>query len=149
MISLSISRSASASRRSSGRRATDEREPAGNSRFALADKSVELNPDYPSWLNYLWFHDHYRKGEYQQALEKMLRIRTEPGNFWNHAHLAQAYAQLGRKEDAAAEIKKLLAVYPDFAENARAQWKAWNWSDENTEMMLDGLRKAGLDIPVE
>jgi adenylate cyclase len=117
--------------------------------LALADKSVELNPDYPSWLNYLWFHDHYRKGEYQQALEKMLSIRTEPGNFWNHAHLAQAYAQLGRKEEAAAEIKKLVAIYPDFAENARAQWKAWNWTDENTEAMLDGLRKAGLDIPDE
>jgi adenylate cyclase len=116
--------------------------------LALADKSVKLNPDYPSWLNYLWFHDHYRKGEYQQALEKMLKVvRLEPGNFWPHVHLAQAYARVGHKEDAAAEVKKLLDVYPDFAKDARAQWKAWNWTDENTEAMLNGLRKAGLDIP--
>lgn len=74
-------------------------------------------------------------------------VRLDPGNFWPHLHLAQAYAQLGRKEDAAAQIKKLREVYPNFAADARATWKAWNQTDEYTEMMLDGLRKAGLDIP--
>jgi adenylate cyclase len=112
----------------------------------LAAKSVELNPDYPMWLNYLWFHDHYKKGEYQQALANMLKVH-EPGNFWPHVHLAQAYAMLGRKEEATAEVEKLLSVYPDFAADARGIWKAWNQTDEYTETMLNGLRKAGMNIP--
>jgi len=114
--------------------------------LALARKSVELEPDHPLGLYYLWFHDHYRRGEYQEALDEILKA-PQGENFWKYVHLAQAYGQLGRTDDAKAAVANLLSVYPDFPQNARAEWKAWNWTDENTEIMLNGLRKAGLAIP--
>ncbi|MCZ6748411.1 MAG: hypothetical protein O7D96_03895, partial [SAR324 cluster bacterium] len=71
-----------------------------------------------------------------------------PGFFWNPAMLAADYAQLGRMEKAQAEVKKLLGLYPDFGANARVEMRKWWWNfQEGSESYLEGLRKAGLEIP--
>ncbi len=64
--------------------------------------------------------------------------------------LAADYAQLGRMEEAQAEVEKLLALYPDFGANARVELEKFFWNFEALlEGYLDGLRKAGLKIPGE
>ena len=64
--------------------------------------------------------------------------------------LAADYAQLGRMEEAQAEVEKLLAVYPDFGANARVEMRKFFWNfEELAESYLDGMRKAGLEIPDE
>ena len=73
-----------------------------------------------------------------------------PGFFWNPLVLAMDYAQLGRLEEAQAEIEKLLALYPDFGANARVETRKLFWNfEELGESYLDGMRKAGLEIPDE
>ena len=71
---------------------------------------------------------------------------------WPHAHLASALALLDRHEEAKIALDKLLEVQPDFRPDfgmasstplnpkaVRLRFKRW----------IDGLRKAGLEIPDE
>jgi hypothetical protein len=54
---------------------------------------------------------------------------------------------LGRTAEGRATIDKLLEIYPDFAENAWDEYRKFNMPDELIRRQLDGLRKAGLDVP--
>ncbi len=92
-------------------------------------------------------------GDYEAAVEDARRaIRHPAATFWPHAHLASALALLDRREEAKIAFDKLLEVKPDFTPEAalaalsplnpearRAQANTW----------IEGLRKAGLDIPDE
>ncbi len=79
-------------------------------------------------------------------------IRHPAATFWPHAALASALALLDRPEEAKIALHKLLEVKPDFSPHAalaalsplnpealRPRFKTW----------IEGLRKAGLDIPDE
>ncbi len=70
--------------------------------------------------------------------------------FWPHAILASALSLLDRREEAKIALDKLLEIKADFSPHAalaafsplnpeapRPLFKTW----------IDGLRKAGLDIP--
>jgi len=117
--------------------------------LALANKGIALNPGGAGWYHFAPQHYHYARGEYEQALAAALKINM-PGFFLYHAAYAADFAQLGRMEEAQAEIEKLLNVYPDFGAHARAEWRKWSWNfEELIESYLDGLRKAGLEIPDE
>jgi len=92
-------------------------------------------------------------GNYEAAAEDARHaIRHPAAQFWCHAILASALALLDRREEAKIALDKLLEVKPDFSPDAalsvysplkpealRPQFKTW----------IDGLRKAGLDIPDE
>jgi adenylate cyclase len=116
--------------------------------LALTEKAVALNPHHPSWYYSTIFNYHYHKGEYEEALAAAQNW-NEPYLYWNQVHLAQAYAMLGREEEAQAAITKLLELKPDFALRAREEFEIWNNPEEIIEHELHGLRKAGLDIPDE
>ena len=68
-----------------------------------------------------------------------------PGYFWAHAALAAVYGQLGEQERASAVLRELLALAPDLGAIAREKYSKW-FDAELTEHLLDGLRKAGLEI---
>ena len=61
------------------------------------------------------------------------------------ALFAALYGQLGDREEAAKALRELLALRPDFAEIARDQFGKWYLPDL-VEQLIDGLRKAGLDV---
>jgi hypothetical protein len=44
---------------------------------------------------------------------------------------------------------ELLVLYPDFANKVHGELRMWNLPGEMIKYELDGLRKAGLDIPPE
>ena len=71
--------------------------------MALANKGIALNPGGAGWYHFAPQHYHYARGEYEQALAAALKINM-PGFFLNHAVLAADYAQLGRMEEAQAEV---------------------------------------------
>ena len=92
-------------------------------------------------------------GDYEAAVEDTRRaIRHPAARYWPHATLASALALLDRREEAKIALDKLLEIEPDFSpdgfmavlsplnpEALRPLFKTW----------IDGLRKAGLDIPDE
>ncbi len=116
--------------------------------MALAKKAIALNPHHPGWYYFMVFMYHYRKGEYEEALA-VAQKWNEPEFYWNQVHLAQAYAYLGRKEEAQAAVAKLLQLYPDFPKNAWKEWRIWLVSEDIIQHEAEGLRKAGLEIPPE
>jgi serine/threonine-protein kinase len=111
---------------------------------ALLESAMRLNPNHPGWYQFAIFYNAYHKREYRKALDAALRINL-PGYFYTHAAQAAAYGQLGERAAARIALQRLLALRPDFASEARDEFGKWH--EEEVEHILDGLRKAGLQIP--
>jgi TolB-like protein len=114
---------------------------------AVVESAMQLNPRHPGWYWFVNFNDAYRQRDYRGALGFALKINL-PGNFYTHAVTAAAYGQLGMREAAQKALQELLAIRPDFAKTAREEFGRWN-DPAFVEHMLDGLGKAGLEIPPE
>ena len=116
---------------------------------ALIKKAQALNPDHPGWYHNALAMNHYRQGEYDQAAAEFANINN-PGWWHMHVGTAASYGQLGQKEAAQAAAKTLLDLKPDFLSDPRNLYCAVrNFPDELCEHLIDGLRKAGLEIPPE
>ncbi len=111
---------------------------------ALVERARGLNPHHPGWYWCPSSLDAYRKGDYSTALNFALKVNM-PGYWQTHVSLATAYGQLGEREAASNAVRDLLAVRPDFAATARGVLGN-RWDPELVEHLIDGLRKAGLDI---
>ncbi|MBZ5706430.1 MAG: protein kinase [Acidobacteriia bacterium] len=109
----------------------------------LVESAMQLNPNHPGWYHNALFSNAYNKGQYAEALDAALRINM-PGYFANHAALAAALGQLGRREAAQKAVRDLLFLRPDFATAVRDEFAKW-WEPELVEHFIDGLRKAGLE----
>ena len=111
---------------------------------ALAEQARSLNPHHPGWYWFPSFFDAYRKSDYPGALEVALKLNM-PGFWRTNVAFAAVYGQLGEVEAAHKAARKLLALKPDFAAIAREEFEKW-WRPELVEQLIDGLRKAGLEI---
>jgi tetratricopeptide (TPR) repeat protein len=114
---------------------------------ALTRKAMRLNPQHPSYYYVAPMNGHFLRGEYEQALAEALKWTQD--FYWAYVNRAAIYGKLGRRKEAQAEIASLLKLYPDFPKKARQEYRIWFLSDRDTEQFLDGLRKAGLEIPPE
>jgi adenylate cyclase len=112
----------------------------------LFDRALALDPYPPGWYFFPRFIYYYKIGDYQQALAQAQKINL-PTFYWNHVALACAYAQLGRKAEAEAAARAVLATYPDFPNKVRAELRKYNHNPEVIEQVVDGLRKAGMTVP--
>jgi TolB-like protein/Tfp pilus assembly protein PilF len=114
---------------------------------ALAERGMQLNPHSPRWYRFPSFFDAYRKKDYRGALEIVLKINMS--GFWRtNLALAVAQAQLGDLQAARNAVRQLIELKPNFAGEARAELGKW-WDPELVEHLIDGLRKAGLEIAPE
>jgi tetratricopeptide (TPR) repeat protein len=113
----------------------------------IVERAKQLNPHHPGWYHYLAVYDAYRRGDYRGALANALKVNM-PGYYWPHATLAAVYGQLGEEQRARAALRELLALLPNFGAIAREEYGKWN-EVEFVEHLLEGLRKAGLEIPPE
>src|ERR1700730_12446560 len=112
---------------------------------ALVGQARRLNPHHPGWYWFPSFFDAYRKSDYRGALDFALKVNM-PGFWRTNLALAAAYGQLGEREAASNAVRELLALRPDFAMVVREELDKW-WRPELVEQLIDGLRKAGLEIP--
>ncbi len=111
----------------------------------MVEAAMQLNPNYPGLFRWSAFTKAYGQGKYAEALELAVRINM-PNYFYAHAARAAALGQLGQREAAEKELRELLALRPDFATAARREYAKW-YDSERVEHMIEGLRKAGLDVP--
>ncbi len=115
---------------------------------ALIHKAIALNPDLPGAVYSALSAYAYVQRDYDEALRWAVKIEIPP--WWKtHALLAISYGQLGMQEEATQAVNDLLAVYPSYAENARREFRKYYWDETELEHVMDGFRKAGLDIPDE
>ncbi len=111
----------------------------------LGERARQLNPHHPAWYWALPLLDAYRKGDYLDA-RALVPKALMPGQYYSHALFAALYGQLGEREAAVEAIRELLALRPDFAQIARDQFEKW-YLPQLVEQLIDGLGKAGLEIP--
>jgi TolB-like protein len=113
----------------------------------LTEKGMQLNANHPGWHLMTAWHDAYRRKDYPKALELALKLNA-PKNPWVQRSLTVSYAQLGRNAEASSSLRDLLALVPNYAQVAREMHSRW-LEPELVEHMMDGLRKAGLEIDGE
>jgi Tfp pilus assembly protein PilF len=112
--------------------------------MALAERAKQLNPHHPGWYWYADFYNAYCQGDDRSALSFALRINL-PGHWPAHLAMAAAYGQLGERDAAKKASMDLLKLRPDFAATVRSDIEKW-WQPDYVERLIDGWRKAGLDI---
>jgi adenylate cyclase len=114
--------------------------------LTLMEKGMKLNPYHPSWFHLAPFMNHYRLGEYENALSHALRFNC-PELFWDPLMRAVALGQMGREDEAKAAVGQLLELEPDFATRGRGLISHYVKVDGLADTIIKGLRKAGLVGP--
>ena len=112
---------------------------------AQVERALRLNPQHPGGYWFALFYNAYRQGDYRGALSVGLKINL-PDFFAYHEAMASVYGQLGDSEAADRSVRELLRLKPDFVLSAREEIGKW-FDRDCTEHLIDGLRKAGLEIP--
>jgi TolB-like protein/Tfp pilus assembly protein PilF len=112
---------------------------------ALVERATELNPRHPGWYWLCLTYNAYRQRDYRKTLTSVQKTNL-PGFFYTHALAAAAHGQLGDRAAAGRSVRDLLALEPNFAANARGEF-AKRWDEEFVEHLVEGLRKAGVDVP--
>jgi TolB-like protein/class 3 adenylate cyclase/Tfp pilus assembly protein PilF len=109
-------------------------------------EAIRVNPLQP--VHYLDLgRAYFHVRQYEDAIkmhEKAMELtKKTPFIQWApHLHLAMVYSELGRDEDARAQMKKVLEYYPRF--NLEERRGAIFFKDPaNTEREIEALRKAG------
>ena len=112
---------------------------------AMIRKAIALNPKvYPRWWHAALGKNHYRKGEFREALVEFKNMNL-PNWWWNQVELAYTYGQLGDVENARNAVTKLLELYPGFdLERAVIEHQKFSFEPSYIELAVDGLRKAGV-----
>ena len=113
----------------------------------MVEAAMQLNPHYPPVFRVPAFLNAYFQGKYAEANEIAVRINM-PGFFHAAAVRAAALGQLGQREAAQRAVQELLALRPGIATSVRRDYAKW-WNPEQIEHLLEGLRKAGLEIADE
>jgi serine/threonine protein kinase/tetratricopeptide (TPR) repeat protein len=114
---------------------------------ALAERATRLNPHHPGWYWFPLFFDAYRQRDYERALEIVLKVNM-PGFWRTQFALAVVCGQLGEHGAARNAVRELLTIKPDFVAVGREELRKL-WDAELTEHLIEGLRKAGLEIAGE
>jgi serine/threonine protein kinase len=111
----------------------------------MVESAMHLNPNCPGYFYFARSLNAYRQGKYAEVLEAAARLNM-PNYFHTHALRAAALGQIGRHGEARKAVQEVLALRPDFGAVARQEYAKW-FSPEFIEQLIDGLRKAGLEIP--
>jgi TolB-like protein/Tfp pilus assembly protein PilF len=111
----------------------------------LSARAKQLNPHHPGWYWYADLYHAYDQGDFRGVVAVAQRINM-PEHWGYHAALAAAYGQLGETASAGKALKNLLKLRPNVAALAHAECAKW-WAPDYAESFIDGLRKAGLDVP--
>ncbi len=111
---------------------------------AHIEASIPLMPVYPGWLHLVPSIRFYRREEFARALAEADKVNI-PAYPWVPLMRAACLGQLGRETGARAAFAQVLELRPEFSEDPRLLHHV-DLIDGLAEQLLDGLRKAGLDI---
>ena len=111
----------------------------------LARKAMAANPYHSSIVHYALWLDCVRQRDYQQAYNETQRFRT-PSLFWDPLLKAAASGLLENTKEGKHAVDALLKLKPDFGKRGRTLIKHYIKFDDIFDRVLEGLRKAGLNI---
>jgi len=116
--------------------------------IALIRQAMKLDPYTASWYHFVIGHYHLQRNEYEVALAEYEKINM-PEYFSTWRALAVAYAHLGRIDEAKAAADRMFELYPEYDLDVARHLRDWNYSEDFIALTVEGLRKAGLDVPFE
>lgn len=112
---------------------------------AVIRRALKLNPYSRAYNYYVLCFDWLRREEYVKAYIETLNFRL-PSLFWDPLLRAITLGHLGRIKEGNRNVEELLKLKPDFPARGRLLIQHFIKSDELYERLLEGLRKAGLDL---
>ncbi len=114
---------------------------------AAAERSLafDLVAHLPAFLWGAVCLDHIRRGRYREALESTASVRI-PSLYWDPLLRAAAAGHVGAHDQAAAALRELLALQPDFAARGDELIGRLIKDDDLAQRLRDGLDKAGLAL---
>jgi TolB-like protein/tetratricopeptide (TPR) repeat protein len=108
------------------------------------DRAKVLNPYFPDVLLHFQALASFQLGRYEQAVGLLKeRLTRNPATDVSRALLASSYGHLGRFDEARAAWQEVLRVNPDYSLEYRRKVLPYK-NPEDFELLVDGLRKAGL-----
>jgi adenylate cyclase len=111
--------------------------------IGLIRRAIELHPHHYSALYHCLCIDHYRRGEYDDALAQMKRSTLS--NFVGTPILiAAAAGQLHNVTEARAAFDALRRTHPTYVDPDKARFyiAKWTWDDVIVDQLVDGFLKA-------
>ena len=113
--------------------------------LALVQRAMALNPHFPDWCHLPFFYNHYRKGEYEAALQALKKINM-PEDPWPQMGIAATCGKLNQQEMARAAIELVRKHQPLYLDLKYYREDAEKWFADTSivEQLLEGLRKLGL-----
>jgi TolB-like protein len=112
----------------------------------LIERSMRLNPSHASWMHFPLFLDLYNQGAYREALVEAQKINL-PQNYMAQGGLAAVHGRLGETQNAIAAYERAVSVHPAFASDPREPYRKRRMPTTLIEALMDGMRKAGINIP--
>ena len=107
----------------------------------VAEKGMRVDPAAHAWYAFFEARPYVDMGRYEEAVP-LLQEHTAgmPDNLWGHVSLAVAYIELGRSQEAQAEVSAIRRISPHFSCHMLLRFEhSARWHD-------DGLcRKAGFN----
>ncbi len=112
----------------------------------LLKKAMHLDPHYPPIYIFFLGFGHYAMGRYEEAIAELKKALTKsPDHFSTHRTLAIIYSELGREEEANAEVAEMLRISPNATLRDQIERMPVPYRDGSTlERYTEWLRKAGL-----
>ena len=107
--------------------------------------AMERNPYCHPCVNHGLWADAMRRGEFEAAYAAALDYH-DAGFFWRELMITSCLGHLGRLEDARASAAELLRAKPQFGHHGLRLIAHYIKSEELRATIIDGLRKAGVDI---
>ena len=114
-------------------------EPERGTEFIV--KAMRLNPHYPDWYDRSLGTAAYMSRRYEEAIAAFKKVTQHV--IQSRLYLAASYAQLGRLEEARAEVAAAIALDADISVEKFSSIELYK-NSVDLEHLRGGLRKAGL-----
>jgi TolB-like protein/Tfp pilus assembly protein PilF len=111
----------------------------------LLRRAIGVSPSHPVWFHDALFIVHYRRGEFEEALDEVERVHHR-ASFWGYVQIAAALGMLGRIDEANTAMRELRQSKPDFEQRVMELLPRTGTPSEFWPDLLEGLRRAGLRV---
>ena len=114
----------------------------------LCQKGLESMDILPAQYFYILFLDHFKEGRFDEAL-KFLDKFGPPRLWFTHMCFAAVHGKMENMTEAESALSDLKTLLPDFQSDVLGLIKRCVGTAETITPLLEGLRRAGVNISEE
>ncbi len=112
--------------------------------IALIEKAMRLNPFYPFFYPHYIGLANFAMRRFDEAVVALKRgVVRNPEALWPHVFLAACHSHLGENTQACAQLVEVWRINPEFSIASLLKLLPYK-SSADVDLLVDGLRKAGL-----